>query len=62
VSGWTRERLTRTLQLMREGALPVERLVGQVAAADADAVSLMRRVAAGELAPTAAAIDWSFAD
>ena len=42
VSGWTRERLTRTLQLMREGALPVERLVGQVAASDADAVSLMR--------------------
>jgi 3-hydroxyethyl bacteriochlorophyllide a dehydrogenase len=61
VSGWTRDRLARTLQLMREGALPVERLVGQVASSDAEVVSLMTRVVAGELDPTAAAIDWSFA-
>ncbi len=61
VSGWTRDRLTRTLQLMREGALPVERLVGQVASSEDEAISLMKRVVAGELAPTAAAIDWSFA-
>jgi 2-desacetyl-2-hydroxyethyl bacteriochlorophyllide A dehydrogenase len=61
VSGWTRDRLTRTLQLMREGALPVERLVGQVAGSDAEVTSLMARVVAGELEPTAAAIDWSFA-
>jgi 2-desacetyl-2-hydroxyethyl bacteriochlorophyllide A dehydrogenase len=61
VSGWTRDRLTATLQLMRDGALPVERLVGQVASSDAEVVSLMTRVVAGELAPTAAAIDWSFA-
>ena len=59
VSGWTRDRLTRTLQLMREGALPVDRLVGQVASSDAEAVSLMTRVVAGELGPTAGAIDWS---
>jgi len=59
VSGWTRERLTRTLQLMREGALPIERLVGQVAGSESEVGSLMRRVVAGELEPTAAAIDWS---
>ena len=51
VSGWTRDRLTRTLQLMREGTCRSSASSGRSASSDAEAVSLMTRVVAGELAP-----------
>jgi hypothetical protein len=46
---------------MRRGMLPVESLVGEIAATPSDAAALMQRVVAGELTATAATIDWSFA-
>ena len=59
VSGWTRDRLIATLELMRTGELPVEQLVGQTASESHDIVDLMNTVTSGELRPTAAAIRWA---
>lgn len=58
VSGWTRGRIELTLQLMRDGLLPVEALVTRVAVAGDDAAALMTEVAAGQLAALAAVIRW----
>jgi hypothetical protein len=43
---------------MRQGRLPMEHLVGQVARSVDDARGLMRSVVTGNLEPLAAAIDW----
>jgi 2-desacetyl-2-hydroxyethyl bacteriochlorophyllide A dehydrogenase len=58
VSGWTTARLQATLQLMREGRLPLEQLVGVVATTQDAARELTHAVIAGELSSVAAAIDW----
>jgi bacteriochlorophyllide a dehydrogenase len=59
VSGWTRPRLERTLELMKGGYLPVDRLIGIVAESAASATELAESVIAGRIGPTAAAINWS---
>lgn len=59
VSGWTDERLAQTLALMRSDVLPMERLVGRVAADPAAVVKLMTDVAHGRVAAVAALIDWT---
>lgn len=58
VSGWTPERLAATLQLMRSGDLPLERLVGAVARGTASIVGLLTDVIRGDLEPVAATIEW----
>ncbi|HQJ33642.1 MAG TPA: medium chain dehydrogenase/reductase family protein [Rhodoglobus sp.] len=58
VSGWTPERLTATLQLMRSGDLPLERLVGSVARRTEAIVGLLTDVINGGLEPVAATIEW----
>jgi len=59
VSGWTDERLALTLALMRSDVLPMERLVGRVAATPTEATELMTDVAYGRVAAVAALIDWT---
>ena len=59
VSGWTDERLARTLALMRSDVLPMERLVGRTAGTPADVADLMTDVANGRVAAVAALIDWT---
>jgi bacteriochlorophyllide a dehydrogenase len=59
VSGWTRARLERTLELMRSGDLPVDRLVGIVANTAVAAAELANSVIGGRITSTAAVIDWS---
>jgi 2-desacetyl-2-hydroxyethyl bacteriochlorophyllide A dehydrogenase len=61
VSGKTRQRLEATLDLMRQGHLPCERLVGATADGRTVAEALMTDVAKGGLVPVAAAIDWGWA-
>jgi threonine dehydrogenase-like Zn-dependent dehydrogenase len=61
VSGWNEARVLSTLELMRSGALPLERLLGDVGHTQEEASALARRVAAGESRPVAAAIGWSWA-
>jgi bacteriochlorophyllide a dehydrogenase len=58
VSGWTRPRLERTLELMRSGELPVDRLVGIVADSAVSVAELAHSVIGGSIGSTAAAIDW----
>jgi bacteriochlorophyllide a dehydrogenase len=59
VSGWTRARLEHTLELMRSGDLPVDRLIGIVADSAVAAAELAESVIGGQITSTAAAIDWS---
>jgi bacteriochlorophyllide a dehydrogenase len=59
VSGWTRARLEHTLELMRSGELPVDRLIGIVADTAVAAAELAESVIGGRITSTAAAIDWS---
>ena len=59
VSGWTDERLARTLALMRSGDLPMDRLVGRTATDPESAPALMTDVADGACQPVAAVIDWT---
>jgi 3-hydroxyethyl bacteriochlorophyllide a dehydrogenase len=59
VSGWTDERLSRTLALMRSDVLPMEQLVGRVAATPAAVADLMTDVAHGRVSSVAALIDWT---
>ena len=59
VSGWTRERLARTLQLMADGSLPTDKLVGTVAANASDIDDLGAAVIAGRTSSLASLIDWT---
>jgi 2-desacetyl-2-hydroxyethyl bacteriochlorophyllide A dehydrogenase len=61
VSGWTEARVLSTLELMRSGALPLERLLGDVAQTRDEVAALARRVASGKSRPVAAAMEWSWA-
>ena len=58
ISGWTTDRLVQTLDLMHTGVLPIERLVGTVAAGRNDITGLVSSVARGEMASIGAVIDW----
>lgn len=58
VSGWTRERLTATLDLMRAGRLPLEELVGRVPRGPEAVVAAMTDIIQGRLEPVAGTIDW----
>ncbi len=58
VAGWTSERLELTLQLMRTGQLPIETLVGTIAATVGEVHDLMASVSGGNVKPIAAVIDW----
>ncbi|GAA4852411.1 hypothetical protein GCM10023221_35180 [Luteimicrobium xylanilyticum] len=63
VAGWTRGRLLDTLQLMREGLLPVERLVGHsVATTRAEVDDLLTQVVAGRVPAVSAVIGWDWAE
>jgi bacteriochlorophyllide a dehydrogenase len=59
VSGWTRARLERTLELMKSGDLAVDRLIGTVADSAVSATELANSIIVGGISSTAAAIDWS---
>ena len=56
VSGWTRDRVDGTLELMRTGRLPVERFA--VVVPGSEIASTMQTVAEGGLGPVAAVLDW----
>jgi hypothetical protein len=58
VAGWTSERLELTLELMRTGQLPIETLVGRIAATLGEVKNLMTSVSGGNVKPVAAVIDW----
>ncbi|MCU1570615.1 MAG: hypothetical protein JWR33_1356, partial [Naasia sp.] len=58
VSGWTRGRIESTLELMRSGALPLERFAGAPSATEADIMATIRAVLDGTLSPVAAVLDW----
>lgn len=61
VAGMLPHRLRATLDLMRTGALPVDRLASRIANDAASTQALLEDVAAGTLEPVAAAVDWSWA-
>ena len=60
VSGFLPNRLRATLDLMREGRLPLDHLVGRIAEDEVAARTLLADVAAGKIAPVAVAIDWGW--
>lgn len=58
VSGWTRERIVKTLQLMRDGQLQLEK-VAQVSEPTGDSIlQIMNEVLSGSLKSVAAVLDW----
>ncbi len=59
VAGWTRERCLRTLDLMRQGLMPLSDVAAPPTAGDSAINALLETVIAGRLAPTAAVVDWS---
>lgn len=61
VAGMLPDRLQRTLALMRDGRLPLDRLVGAVANDPVSIKRVLTEVGTGTLGPVAAAVDWSWA-
>lgn len=58
VSGWTRERIVKTLQLMRDGELQLEK-VAEVSESSSDSIlQIMNQVLSGSLKSVAAVLDW----
>lgn len=58
VSGWQRDRIDATLELMRLGAMPLEVLAATPAASTASIERLLQDVVAGVQGPVAAIVDW----
>lgn len=58
VSGWTRERILKTLQLMKDGELQLEK-VAQVSESTSNSIlEIMNQVLGGSLKSVAAVLDW----
>jgi threonine dehydrogenase-like Zn-dependent dehydrogenase len=61
VSGMLPHRLRATLDLMRDGRLPLDRLASRIAKDEVATRMLLDDVAAGNVAPVAVAVDWRWA-
>jgi 2-desacetyl-2-hydroxyethyl bacteriochlorophyllide A dehydrogenase len=58
VSGWTPDRIESTLELMRSGALPLERFAAAPSRSEREVMATIDDVVSGTLAPVAAVLDW----
>jgi 2-desacetyl-2-hydroxyethyl bacteriochlorophyllide A dehydrogenase len=58
VSGWAPDRIGSTLELMRDGSMPLERLADPPDSSARGITDTMTAVAAGTLGPVAAVLDW----
>lgn len=59
ISGWTRQRIQYTLELLRSKRMTLDPLIRRIDSASSDMSGLLKDVAGGQLASVAACIEWS---